>query len=170
MRTILLLSVLLCIPFFILGQDRVTLKGRIINEQGEAVEYVQVGIPKFQMGTISTADGHFEITVPCDTLAFFHVAYQTGRYIVSGPADDLVIVLHENELSPAVSIGGDTKEKHLLRPGTNILGNKGNLEFVAKTGSTKGVEIGSVAKPRKPFLIKDISDSASAETPFPAVS
>ena len=164
MRTILLLSVLLLTPIFALGQDRVTIKGRIINEQGEAVEYVQVGIPKLQIGTISTADGHFEITVPCDTLAFFHVSYQTGSHIVSGPADDLVIVLHENELPPAVFIGGNTKEKYLLRSGTKILGNKGILEFVAKTDSTKGVEIGSVAKPRKPFLIKEIQFSILRNT------
>lgn len=160
MRTILLLSVLLLTPIFVLGQDRVTIKGRIINEQGEAVEYVQVGIPKLQIGTISTADGHFEITVPCDTLAFFHVSYQTGSHIVSGPADDLVIVLHENELPPAVFIGGNTKEKYLLRPGTNILGNQGMIQFLAKSS----LEIGSVAKTKKPFLVKDIQFSICRNT------
>ncbi len=65
-------------------------------------------------------------------------------------------MLHENELPPAVFIGGNTKEKYLLKPGTKILGNKGIIEFVAKSGSTKGVEIGSVAKTKKPFLVKDI--------------
>lgn len=68
----------------------------------------------------------------------------------------MVIVLQENELPPAVFIGGNTKEKYLLRPGTKIFGNGGVLVFEPKTGSTKGAEIGSVAKTNKPFLVQDI--------------
>ncbi len=144
----------LLFPIAVFGQDLVPVKGRIVNRQGEAVEYVQVGIPKLQLGTISTAEGHFEISVPSDTLQFFHVAYQTGSYIVTGPADDVVIVLSENELSPAVFIGGNTKEKYLLRPGTKILGGAG--DFYRPDGVAKGYELGSVAKTRKPFLVKDV--------------
>lgn len=159
----LLLSLFL-VPFSLFGQETVTVKGRIMNEQGDAVEYVQVGFPKLQFGTISTADGRFEITVPRDTLEFFHVSYQTGHHIVTGPAKDLVIVLHGNELPPAVFIGGDTKEKYLLKPGTKILGDKGLIQFVPKTGSTKGVEIGSVAKTKKPFLVQDIQFGIHSNT------
>ena len=156
MRATSVFWILLLVSLPVFGQGRVTVKGRIINQQGEAVEYVQVGIPKLQLGTISSANGLFELTAPCDTLEFFHVSYQTERYIVTGPADDVVITLHENELPPAVFIGGDTKEKYLLRPGTKIFGNGGVLVFEPKTGSTKGVEIGSVATAKKPFLVQDI--------------
>ena len=156
MRTKPLLLALLLVHVSAFGQDMITVKGRIVNQQGEAVEYVQVGIPKLQTGTISTADGHFEITVPADTLQFFHVSYQTSSYVVTGPADDVVIVLLENELQPAVFTGGNTREKYLLRPGTRVFGNGGVLVFEPKTGSTKGVEIGSVAKTKKPFLVQDI--------------
>ena len=156
MRTKQLLLALLLVRISAFGQDIITVKGRIVNQQGEAVEYVQVGIPKLQTGTISTADGHFEISVPKDTLEFFHVSYQTGNYVVTGPEDDVVIVLAENELPPAVFTGGNTREKYLLRPGTKIFGNGCVLVFEPKTGSTKGVEIGSVAKTKKPFLVQDI--------------
>ena len=155
MRIRILLTLLLC-PVFVFAQEHITVKGRIINEKGDAVEYVQVGIPKLQLGTISSADGRFEITAPRDTLEFFHVSYQTGSYVVTGPADDVVIVLHENELPPAVFIGGNTREKYLLRPGTKIFGNGGVLVFEPKTGLTKGIEIGSVARAKKPFLVQDI--------------
>lgn len=157
-----LLLALLLIPTSIFGQEAVSVKGRILNEQGDAVEYVQVGIPKLQLGTISTADGHFEITVPRDTLEFFHVSYQTGYHVVTGPAEDLVIVLHGNELQPAVFIGGDTKETYLLRRGTKIAG--GLLVFEPKTGSTKGVELGSVAKTMKPFLVQEIQFEIHSNT------
>ena len=55
-------------------RERVTVKGRIVNERGEVVEYVQVGVPRLQIGTISTVDGRFEMTTPLDTLQFFHVS------------------------------------------------------------------------------------------------
>ena len=156
MRTPTLLLALLLAAFPVLGQDGVTVKGRIINEQGEAVEYVQVGIPKLQLGTISSADGLFEITVPRDTLEYFHVSYQPGTYIVNGPAEDVVIVLRDNELPPAVFIGGNTREKYLLRPGTKVFGSGGLLVFEPKMGNAKGVELGSVARTSKPFLVQDI--------------
>ncbi|MBR4827099.1 MAG: hypothetical protein IKZ91_04365 [Bacteroidales bacterium] len=152
----LCLWILLLFSLPVFGQERVSVKGRIINQHGKAVEYVQVGIPKLQLGTISSADGLFELTAPCDTLEFFHVSFQTERFIVTGPADDVVITLRENELPPAVFVGGDTKEKYLLRPGTKVFGNGGVLVFEPKTGSTKGVEIGSVAQTKKPFLVQDI--------------
>jgi hypothetical protein len=156
MRTKTFLWFLLFLSIPVSGQERVTVKGRIVNQQGEAVEYVQVGVPKLQLGTISTANGHFEISAPYDTLEFFHVSYQMGSYVVTGPADDVVIVLQENELPPAVFIGGNAKEKYLLRPGTKVFGNGGVLVFEPKAGSTKGVEIGSVAQTNKPFLVQDI--------------
>ena len=111
----------LLLPMMLCAQENVKVKGRIIDQQGEAVEYVQVGVPKRQIGTISTVDGRFEIDIPCDTLEFFHVSYQPAAYPVTGPEEDVVIVLHEQELPPAVFIGGDTKEKYLLRPGMNVL-------------------------------------------------
>ena len=156
MRTNRWLLALLLVPVSVFGQDEVTVKGRIVNRQGEAVEYVQVGIPKLHRGTISTVDGRFEISVPRDTLSFFHVSYQTGSYVVTGPADDVVIVMEENELPPAVFIGGDTREKYLVRPGVKISERIGGADFYRPGGGGKGSELGCIAKVRKPFLIQDI--------------
>ena len=147
----------LFLPALLSAQERVSVRGRIVNEKGEAVEYVQVGVPKHQIGTISTADGRFEISVPTDTLDFFHVSYQATRLPVTGPVDNLVIVLHEQELPPAVFIGGDTKEKYLLRSGKNLLGNKGAIGISLPEGRPAGRELGSVAQTKKPFLVQDIS-------------
>lgn len=145
---------LLLLPACIYAQKRFPVRGKIVDEKGEAVEYVHVGIPKYDIGTVSTVEGCFEIDVPADTLEFHHVSYQTGYYPVSGQQDDVVIVLKDSELPPAVFIGGETKEKYLLRPGTRFLGAQGG--FDARDGIDKGKEVGSVARARKPFLIKDI--------------
>ena len=144
------------LPALLSAQEHVTVKGRIINEQGDAVEYVQLGVPKLQIGSISAADGRFEIDMPCDTLEFFHVSYQRAAYPVTGPADDVVIVLHEQELPPAIFIGGDTKEKYLLKPGTGLLKGLGIITTSLRSGQPSGREIGSVAQAKKPFLVKDI--------------
>lgn len=151
-----LMLALLLFPIGIFAQERVTVKGRIINDQGEAVEYVQLGIPNLHIGTISSVDGQFEITIPCDTLQFFHVSYQTASYPVTGPADNVVIVLKEQELPPAVFIGGNTKEKNLVRPGMKISEKLGCADFYRPEGGGKGSELGCIANVRKPFLIRDI--------------
>ena len=144
------------LPGLLSAQERVAVKGRIVNERGEAVEYVQLGVPKLQLGTISTADGRFEMEVPCDTLEFFHVSYQPAVFPVTGPADNVVIVLHEQELASAVFIGGATKEKYLLRPGANVLKNMGVISTALRSEHPSGRELGSVARAKKPFLVKDI--------------
>ena len=144
------------LPALLSAQERVTVKGRISNEQGEAVEYVQVGVPKHEIGTISTVDGRFEIDVPCDTLEFFHVSFQPAFYPVTGPDEDVVIVLYEQELQPAVFIGGNTKEKYLMRPGSSVLNNLGVVTTALHSEHPLGRELGSVAQAKKPFLVKDI--------------
>ena len=153
MRIRLFLALLL-LPGLIHAQERFPVRGRIVNEKGESIEYVQLGVPKLGIGAISSVDGHFEIDVPADTLEFHHVSYETGCYPVSGPQEDVVIVLRESELPPAVFIGGETKEKYLLHAGTRIPGAAG--DFNCTSGNLKGMEMGSVVKARKPFLIKDI--------------
>ena len=158
MRRIRLLIALAVFPALLSAQEPVTVKGRFVNRQGEGVEYVQLGVPKLQIGTISDADGYFKIEVPCDTLEFFHVSYRHGYYPVTGPADDLVIMLRENELPPAVSIGGDTKEKYLMRPGMNLK-NIGVITTSIEGGRPSGRELGSVARAAKPFLVKSIQFS-----------
>ena len=153
MRINLLLACLL-FPVSLFAQDRVSVKGCIVNELGEPVEYVYVGVPARQIGTVSSMDGHFEISVPADTLEFHHVSYQVAYYPVKGAEEDLIIVLKDSELPPAVFIGGKTKEKYLLRAGTKVPGAAG--DFYRPDGVSKGYELGSVVKTRKPFMVKDI--------------
>ena len=44
-RLLFLLLFLLLLPTLIHAQESVLISGRIVNEQGGAVEYVQVGVP-----------------------------------------------------------------------------------------------------------------------------
>lgn len=53
-------------------------------------------------------------------------------------------------------IGGSTKEKYLMRPGTKLLGNMGVISFSLQNGRSEGRELGAVAQVRRPFLVQDI--------------
>lgn len=153
MRIRLLLAFFL-FPVCLFAQDAFTINGKIVNSRGEAVEYVQVGVPGLQIGTISSPDGQFEISVPECTLEFFHVSYKPASLSVTGATSDVVIVLEDEELPPAVFVGGNTKAKYLLRPGSKLPGSV--VSFSLQEGRPKGRELGSVAIARKPFQVKDI--------------
>ena len=146
----------------IYAQELIPIKGRIVNEQGEPVEYVHVGMPKKQIGIVSTRDGRFELSVPADTLEFHHVSYQTALYPVSGPGEDVLIVMKDAELPPAVFIGGQPKEKYLVRAGAKLSDSMAVGDFYRPEGGPKGIEIGSIANVRKPFVVKDIFFSIKA--------
>ena len=41
------------------GQAQTKVKGHVVNERGETVEYVSIGIEEDSVGVISDAQGHF---------------------------------------------------------------------------------------------------------------
>ena len=46
------------------GQAQVKVTGHVVNERGETVEYVSIGIEEDSVGVISDAQGHFTLTIP----------------------------------------------------------------------------------------------------------
>ena len=61
------------------GQAQITLKGSIINERGEKIEYVSVSLEKDSIGSISDANGNFTIEIPGNRkndLVFTQVSFQ----------------------------------------------------------------------------------------------
>lgn len=155
MRTELtIVGLLLAVALF--AQQRIVVRGRVVDENGAAIEYVQLGVPSLQVGTVSTGDGRFEIEMPCDTLEFYHVSYESASYPVTGPTDDAVVVLRRRELPPAVTYGGKVKEKYLVRPGMKVLGDLAQGGICHRGPDQQGFELGSIARARKAFLVRDI--------------
>ena len=57
------------------------IKGNVVNERGEAVEYVSIGFDEDSVGVISDVKGHFTLTIPAGRnkdLSFTHVSYQAA--------------------------------------------------------------------------------------------
>ena len=71
-------------------------------------------------------------------------------------AQEPVTAVPQQELPPAVVIGGKTKAKYLLRPGAKAFGDGGIINFSLLDGLPGGRELGSVVQVKKPFLVKDI--------------
>ena len=46
------------------GTAQITVKGQVINERGESIEYVSIGFDEDSVGVISDAKGYFELTIP----------------------------------------------------------------------------------------------------------
>lgn len=72
--------ILLAVIVSVRGFAQTTVKGHIINERGDSVEYVSIGIEEDSVGVISDAQGQFTLTIPAgrkDELTFTHVSYQT---------------------------------------------------------------------------------------------
>ena len=54
-------------------------KGCIVNERSETIEYVSIGFEEDSVGTISDANGNFELEIPTNRkndLVFTHVSFQ----------------------------------------------------------------------------------------------
>ena len=75
-------------------------KGNVVNERGEGIEYVSIGFENDSVGVISDAKGHFELTIPAgrkDELSFSHVSYLNAEvsYEEYAKKDKLTVVLKD---------------------------------------------------------------------------
>ena len=81
-----------------LAQTKIT--GHVVNERGETVEYVSIGIEEDSVGVISDAQGNFTLTIPTgrrDELTFTHVSYQTATipYTTYADGHELTVTLRD---------------------------------------------------------------------------
>ena len=133
-------------------------KGNVVNERGESIEYVSIGFEDDSVGVISDVKGHFELTIPAGRkheLSFSHVSYLTTEipYEQYAKGEPLTIVLKERviELTEVV-IGKKNKPKTIVGkglPAPGLVGTSGH-------GSDLGPEGGITFSCSKSYVISDI--------------
>lgn len=134
-----------------------TVKGHVVNERGEAVEYVSIGFENDSVSTISDAKGNFAIDIPAgrrNELTFTHVSYQTAvvPYESYGNGSELTVMMKDKVVELAeVLIGKKNKPQTIA--GRPISGPV--VSFRGK-GKLKGVEWGPVFKSRRDYAVSDI--------------
>lgn len=148
------------------GQTRV--RGRITDDSGKSVEYVNVGIENSQTGVTSDGRGHFSLIVPDSlaegTLYISHLTYEPRRIplreLLWRPTEPVVVELSERAFAipqitvrpgrlryrrvggRGVRVPGDTKLLFTDRPNHNV-------ESMAELGTALNI--------REPLLIQTVS-------------
>ena len=139
------------------GQAQTKVTGHVVNERGETVEYVSIGIEEDSVGVISDVQGHFTLTIPAgrrDELTFTHVSYQTATipYTTYVDGHELTVTLRDKVVELAEVVVGKKSKPHTLS-GKSWL-RTGTAGFA---GSLKGdVEWGPIFENRKDYLLTDI--------------
>ena len=137
------------------AQTKVT--GHVVNERGETIEYVSIGIEGDSVGVISDAQGHFTLTIPAgrrDELTFTHVSYQTATipYATYADGHELTVTLRDKVIELAEVVVGKKNKPHTLSGKSWIRTSTAGFE-----GDCKGeIEWGPVFKNRKDYLLTDI--------------
>ena len=97
-KILLLMSLILCVAFKGLAQDRVKISGTVRDDKGEPLVGVQI-IPQgaTQSGGLTDLDGNFSLMVPkgVKQLNFTYVGFATHKVAING-ATTLKIVMHES--------------------------------------------------------------------------
>lgn len=154
---ILLVAIARALSFPLSISAQTIVKGNVVNEHGEKVEYVNIGIEEDSVGVISDANGQFSLTIPSgrkDDLTFTHVSYQTTTipyqtYAMNKPLTvtllDKVVALTE------VVVGKKSAPRTLSGKSWVTLG------VVAFQGKYQGdAEWGPIFQNRKDYLLTDI--------------
>lgn len=148
----------LCLFYVATGYSQTIVKGKVINERGEAVEYVSIGLKEDSVNTISDVSGNFKITVPqgrTNNLLFSHVSYQTADVKRDKYANgkELTVVLKDKVVKLAeVVIDRNNEPKKIVGKGVSALTEIG----LRGRGREDGKELGSAFKSKRDCVISDI--------------
>ena len=139
-------------------------KGHVVNEQGETVEYVSIGFEEdnvedqsSSVGTISDAKGNFELEIPANRkndLVFTHVSFQKAivPYETYANGQQLTVTMKEKMVELAEVVVGK-KNKPQKIAGKAI---SGPVASFRGKGKVDGIEWGPVFKSKKDYVISDI--------------
>ena len=139
------------------GQAQITIKGSIINERGEKIEYVSIGLEEDSIGTISDANGNFTIEIPANhknDLVFTHVSFQNTLvpYETYAKGQQLKVTMKDKVVELAeVVVGKKNKPRKIA--GKTI---SGPMASFRGKGKVDGTEWGPVFKSKKDYVISDI--------------
>ena len=132
-------------------------KGHVVNERGEKIEYVSLGFEADSVGTISDANGNFTIEIPANRkndLVFTHVSFQNAviPYATYANGHELTVTLKDKVIELAEVVVGKKSKPHTLS-GKSWL----RTSTAGFRGNCKGdIEWGPIFKNRKDYLLTDI--------------
>ena len=157
MKQLRLVLIFFAVIAFARGFAQTTVKGHVVNERGEGVGYVSIGIEEDSVGVISDAMGQFTLMIPAerkDELTFTHVSYQTATipYTTYADGHELTVTLKDKVIELAEVVVGKKNKPHTLSGKSWI-----RMSTAGFRGNCKGdIEWGPIFKNRKDYLLTDI--------------
>jgi hypothetical protein len=135
----------------VFGQIQV--QGMIVDMNNKPVKYVDIGIERKGLGTVSDANGVFSLVVPDslkdESLTFSHFSYYTRHISISEIKRNQAISLEERVVDlPEVSVNPQKISFKRLKKGIKMLGD---MQITGLGGST-----GVVLNIRKESLLKHV--------------
>ncbi len=155
-----IISIIISSTFLV--QAQTIINGTIVNEDGEPLSYCKVGIDKTSIGTLSSEEGTFSISIPVkyesDSLKVSFVGYEDLFISIESsiPKEDQMFTLIEKDYdldAVIVSVGDeyiDGKDK------TNTARNT-NFSIPNVENKNLGSEIGRLFKIDKPVELEKMS-------------
>lgn len=157
MNRYLLSTFLLLYSLFASAQSHHTISGRVVNEHGQGIEYVNIGIPKDTVFTVSDINGYFSLDIPegkTEDIRFFHVSYESVSlapehyYSTEG---SLTVSMVYNAIPEVVVLPRKEKSTTILGKGVRWAGASFGLSNCY--GGIKDDEWGSLVTIRKPTRV-----------------
>ena len=139
-----------------IAAQNITVKGRIVSEEGAAVEYATIGIPGTKNGTLSGIDGEFELTLPqgCnDTIVASHVSFGDVKIPAAAyrnRGEDFIVTMQPKFLKELTVYDGKRKKAKLAGRGMRFAG-----AVTAWTAEKTGYEIGSIIDVKHAFEVEE---------------
>lgn len=137
------------------AQQTVTIRGRVVDEEGNAVEYATIGIPGTRQGTLTDNNGSFTFktdTTGNDTLLISHVSYEELRLAVKDIALNADITVTPKRLNEVTVFSGKKKKAKLAGRGMRVPGGT-----TMWTTANIGCEIGSLVETERIFEVDVIT-------------
>ena len=136
---------------------QIIVKGNVVNEQGEKIEYVSLGFEADSVGTISDANGNFTIEIPANRkndLVFTHVSFQNAviPYEIYSNGQKLTVTMKDKVVELVeVVVGKKNKPQKIAGKAIN-----GPVASFRGKGKVDGTEWGPIFKSKKDYVVSDI--------------
>ena len=132
-------------------------KGHVVNERSETIEYVSIGFEEDSVGTISDANGNFELEIPTNRkndLVFTHVSFQKAvvPYETYANGQQLTVTMKDKVVELAeVVVGKKNKPQKIAGKAVS-----GPMASFRGKGKADALEWGPVFRSKKDYVISDI--------------
>lgn len=139
---------------------QIKIEGKVQNEEGLPIPYINIGLPNQNIGTSSFEDGSFQLTIPAqyqqDSLLFSAIGYEIFKIPLSQTNIDTFssVILKEKEwLLEEITIQPEKLKKERLG-----LANRNMRGHISISRQGEGLEVCSLIKPKHtPFRIESVT-------------